>query len=144
MIDGLAILARDVIQQDPLAGAMFAFINARRNKLKILVWERNILWYKRLERHRFHRPRVGDAVLMLSGAELNRLLDGYDVWMKPHEAPPPFRARAKGVALRRHRSRRHREREPVLHRRDREGQWCRAACVLDAPVRAAAVPKHRR
>jgi len=87
-IDGLAILARAVIQQDPLAGAMFAFINARRNKLKILVWERNgfILWYKRLERHRFHWPRVGEAVLTLSGVELNRLLDGYDVWMKPHEA----------------------------------------------------------
>ena len=50
-IDGLAILARDVIQQDPLAGSMFAFINARRNKLKILVWERNgfILWYKMIE-----------------------------------------------------------------------------------------------
>jgi transposase len=86
-IDGLAILARDVIQRDLMSGAMFAFINARRNKLKILVWERNgfILWYKRLERHRFHWPRVGDAVLTLSGDELNRLLDGYDVWMKPHE-----------------------------------------------------------
>ena len=86
-IDGLAILARDVIQRDPMSGAMFAFINARRNKLKILVWERNgfILWYKRLERHRFHWPRVGDAVLTLTGAELNRLIDGYDVWMKPHE-----------------------------------------------------------
>ena len=85
-IDGLAILARDAIQ-DPLSGVMFAFINARRNKLKILVWERNgfILWYKRLERHRFHWPRVGDAVLTLTGAELNRLIDGYDVWMKPHE-----------------------------------------------------------
>jgi IS66 Orf2 like protein len=34
-IDGLAILARDVIKADPLSGAMFAFINARRNKLKI-------------------------------------------------------------------------------------------------------------
>ena len=57
-----------------------------RSKLKILVWERNgfLLWYKRLERHRFHWPRVGDTVLTLSGAELNRLLDGYDVWMKPH------------------------------------------------------------
>ena len=87
-IDGLAILARDVIQQDLMSGAMFAFINARRNKLKILVWERNgfILWYKRLERHRFHWPRVGGAVLTLSGVELNRLLDGYDVWMQSHEA----------------------------------------------------------
>ena len=35
-IDGLAILARDVIREDPLSGAMFAFVNARRNKLKIL------------------------------------------------------------------------------------------------------------
>ena len=48
----------------------------------MLVWERNgfIVWYKRLERHRFHWPRVGDAVLTLSGEQLNRLLDGYDVW----------------------------------------------------------------
>ena len=32
---------------------------ARRNKLKLLIWERNgfIVWYKRLERHRFHWPR---------------------------------------------------------------------------------------
>lgn len=40
-IDGLVILAKDVIQQEPTGGALFAFINARRNKLKLLVWERN-------------------------------------------------------------------------------------------------------
>ncbi len=88
-IDGLAILAKDVIGEDPMSGAMFAFINARRNKLKLLVWERNgfIIWYKRLERHRFHWPRVGNEVLTLTGEQLNWLLDGYDVWrMKPHEA----------------------------------------------------------
>ena len=46
-IDGLAILAKDVIRQDPTSGAMFAFINVRRNKLKLLVWERNgfIIWF---------------------------------------------------------------------------------------------------
>ena len=38
-IDGLAILAKEVIQQDPTSGALFGFINARRNKLKLLVWE---------------------------------------------------------------------------------------------------------
>ena len=32
-IDGLAILARDVIKEDPLSGAMFAFINARRERV---------------------------------------------------------------------------------------------------------------
>jgi transposase len=85
----LVILAKEVIQQDPTSGALFAFINARRNKLKLLVWERNgfIVWYKRLERDKFHWPRAScEAVVTLSGEQLNWLLDGYDVWrMKPHE-----------------------------------------------------------
>jgi transposase len=89
-IDGLAILAKEVIQQDPTGGALFVFINARRNKLKLLIWERNgfILWYKRLEREKFHWPRhVSEAVITMSAEQLNLLLDGYDVWrMKPHEA----------------------------------------------------------
>jgi transposase len=89
-IDGLVLLAKEVIQQDPTSGALFGFINARRNKLKLLVWERNgfIIWYKRLERDKFHWPRRSDeAVITLTGEQLNWLLDGYDVWrMKPHEA----------------------------------------------------------
>lgn len=89
-IDGLAILAKEVIQQEPTSGAVFGFINLRRNKLKLLVWERNgfIVWYKRLERDKFHWPRRSDEVVItLTGEQLNWLLDGYDVWrMKPHEA----------------------------------------------------------
>ena len=89
-IDGLVVLAKDVIQQDPTSGALFGFINARRNKLKLLLWERNgfIIWYKRLERDKFHWPRrTEEAVVTLTGEQLNWLLDGYDVWrMKPHEA----------------------------------------------------------
>lgn len=88
-IDGLSMLAQDAMQLDPLSGALFAFINARRNKLKLLLWERNgfIVWYKRLERHRFHWPRHAEQdVLRLSVEQLNWLLDGYDVWrMQPHE-----------------------------------------------------------
>lgn len=88
-IDGLVVLAKDVIGQDPTSGALFGFINARRDKLKLLVWERNgfIVWYKRLERQKFHWPRAGDAdVVTLTGEQLNWLLDGYDVWrMKPHD-----------------------------------------------------------
>ncbi|MEZ5512464.1 MAG: IS66 family insertion sequence element accessory protein TnpB [Steroidobacteraceae bacterium] len=50
-MDGLALLARDVMQIDPLSGALFVFINRRRNKLKCLTWENNgfVIWYKRLE-----------------------------------------------------------------------------------------------
>ena len=50
-IDGLAALVEGVMKQNPLSGSLFAFINKRRDKLKILMWERNgfIVWYKRLE-----------------------------------------------------------------------------------------------
>jgi transposase len=87
-IDGLSLVAKEVMRLDPMSGAPFAFINARRNKLKLLLWERNgfIVWYKRLEQHRFHWPRhLQDNVVTLSVEQLNWLLDGYDVWrMKPH------------------------------------------------------------
>ena len=87
-MDGLSLLVRDVIRCDPLSGSLFVFVNARCNKLKILLWERNgfVVWYKRLERDRFHWPRGRtETVLTLSGEQLNWLLDGYDVWrMKPH------------------------------------------------------------
>lgn len=88
-IDGLSLLAKEAMELDPMSGALFCFINKRRNKLKLLLWERNgfIVWYKRLERHRFHWPRHAEQnVLILSVEQLNWLLDGYDVWrMKPHE-----------------------------------------------------------
>ena len=88
-IDGLSLVAKDVMQLDPLSGALFCFINQRRNKLKLLLWERNgfIVWYKRLERHRFHWPRhASEAVITLSAEQLNWLLDGYDVWrMQAHD-----------------------------------------------------------
>ena len=47
-MDGLSILAQEVLRQDPLSGSLFVFVNARRNKLKILVWKRNgfVVWYQ--------------------------------------------------------------------------------------------------
>lgn len=89
-MDGLAGLVKEVLAHDPFSGALFVFINRRRDKLKILRWEKNgfVIWYKRLEEHRFHWPKRADVdVITLTGEQLNWLLDGYDVWrMKPHEA----------------------------------------------------------
>jgi transposase len=89
-MDGLAVLVKEVLRHDPLSGTLFVFINRRRDKLKILRWERNgfVIWYKRLEEHRFHWPGRADVeCLTLTGEQLNWLLDGYDVWrMKPHAA----------------------------------------------------------
>jgi transposase len=32
-MDGLSILAKDVIRQDPMSGAMFVFVNQRRDRV---------------------------------------------------------------------------------------------------------------
>ena len=79
--DRLAALARDVIQQDPLSGHLFAFLNKPADRVKILYWDRSgfCLWYKRLERGTFHLPRPGAAALELDAAELTLLLDGIDL-----------------------------------------------------------------
>ena len=57
--DGLAATTRSVIRQDPLNGHLFVFLNRRKNRVKLLVWDRTgyLLVYKRLERGRSRCPR---------------------------------------------------------------------------------------
>ena len=38
--DGLAAATRILIRQDPLNGHLFVFLNRRRNRIKLLVWDR--------------------------------------------------------------------------------------------------------
>jgi transposase len=87
-VDGLAALVEGALRQDPFNGSLFVFINRRRDKLKMLLWDRSgfIVWYKRLEQEKFHWPvRAADTVVGLTVEQLNWLLEGYDVWkMKPH------------------------------------------------------------
>lgn len=62
--DGLAAAAQQVVGEDPRAGgAMFVFVNKRRNRAKVLWWEKNgyCLLYKRLHRALFELPETGEA-----------------------------------------------------------------------------------
>jgi transposase len=83
----LALLVEQSLKRDVFAPALYVFSNARRDRIRILYWERNglVLWSKRLESERFIWPRMaqGDTVSM-SGAQLNQLLDGFDVWAQGH------------------------------------------------------------
>lgn len=97
--DGLAAATRSVIRQDPLSGHVFVFINRRKNRVKLLVWDRTgyVLVYKRLERGTFQlptTPRMGERHVELDAGELGLMLEGVDLrgarrrarWRRlPHE-----------------------------------------------------------
>ena len=48
--DGLCALVRDGFGDDPFSGHFFLFFNRRRDRVKLLAWDRNGFWlfYKRL------------------------------------------------------------------------------------------------
>jgi transposase len=79
--DGLAQLARDVIEEDPLSGHFFVFANRRRDRIKILYWDRDgyAIWMKRLERGSFRWPAPGAGHVEWTGAELAAVLGGIDL-----------------------------------------------------------------
>jgi transposase len=97
--DGLAAATRSVILQNPMSGHLFCFLNRRRNRIKLLVWDRTgyLLLYKRLERGTFHlptAPRAGERHIELDAGELGLMLEGVDLqgarryerWRRvPHE-----------------------------------------------------------
>ena len=62
-INGLAVLVEQALGLDPFASCAYVFSNRRRDRVKILGWERNGFWLllKRLEKDRFIWPSA-DAV----------------------------------------------------------------------------------
>jgi transposase len=82
--DGLAAAARSVMGADPLSGHVFVFLNRRRNRIKLLLWDRTgyVVLYKRLERGTFHlhtQPRFGEQHVEMDAGELTLLLEGLDL-----------------------------------------------------------------
>ena len=80
--DGLSGLVQECFGQDLLAGHLFLFVNRRRDRLKILYFDRDglAIWYKRLESGSFEMPRAaqGDGV-ELRPAQLAMILSGIDL-----------------------------------------------------------------
>ena len=81
--DTLAQMVQQAMQADPLSGDLFLFTARRRDRLKILYWDRDglALWYKRLEQGAFRIPKPADssAAVELSASELAMLLEGIDL-----------------------------------------------------------------
>ena len=80
--DGLSGLVKQEMNRNPVDGNVYLFINRRRDRMKMLVWESGgfMLYYKRLEKGTFELPDVNNSspkmlswetlVLMLTGISL--------------------------------------------------------------------------
>jgi transposase len=79
--DGLAALVSGGLTLDPLSGHLFVFVNKRRDRIKVLYWDRDGLavWAKRLERGTFRLPAAGAESVEMTTAELAALLAGIDL-----------------------------------------------------------------
>ena len=79
--DGLAQLVRERIAEDPLSGHLFVFRNRRRDRIKILYWDRDglALWYKRLEKGTFRFPEAKGGHVEVTPAEIAAILEGIDL-----------------------------------------------------------------
>ncbi|MDX2350352.1 MAG: IS66 family insertion sequence element accessory protein TnpB [Porticoccus sp.] len=81
-INGLSILTEEVLMHNPLSSHLFVFCNRQRDKLKILYWHNNGFWlfYRRLEKQRFHWPQPAQsAAIEITSRELLWLLEGLDI-----------------------------------------------------------------
>lgn len=79
--DGLHALVRDHLQQDAFAGHLYLFSNRRKDRVKLLYWDRDgfALWAKRLEEGTYAWPHSRENPCQMSAAELSALLSGIDL-----------------------------------------------------------------
>jgi transposase len=87
--DGLQGMVREFLGQDPLSGHLFLFLNRRRDRIKVLWWDRDglVIWYKRLEAGTFQQldhsaaagRTSGEAGIELTATDLALLLTGVDL-----------------------------------------------------------------
>jgi transposase len=85
-INGLCVIVDQDMKLDLKKSALFIFCNRRRNRLKILYFDKSgfALWFKRLEEAKFSWPRDVDnaAVIEIATTDLELLLEGLNIWTR--------------------------------------------------------------
>ena len=84
--NGLFGIVTEALKSDPLSGDVYVFINKKRDRLKLLFWDKGGFWifYKRLEKGTFQQPfsdpdtnsfdlSYDELVMMLEGIDLNTI-----------------------------------------------------------------------
>lgn len=101
--DGLTAMVLSA-GENVYSGHLFVFLSRRRDRAKILTFQKGgfVLWYKRLERGRFRRVDRGNSHAVIDATELAMLLDGIDVgsvnrakhWAPTRVEQPPAKCAA--------------------------------------------------
>jgi len=87
--DGLALLAQQVLKEDPHSGALFAFRGKRGDLVKLLWYGQGLcLFSKRMDQGRFVWPVTARGTVALTSAQLSMLLEGID-WRRPERTWTP-------------------------------------------------------
>lgn len=95
--DALCGLVISAFSQDPTSGHLFLFVNRRRDRIKILYWDRDglAIWYKRLESGSFQIPAASTtaASIEVTSTQLSLILSGIDLHSarqrKRYQRPTP-------------------------------------------------------
>lgn len=78
--DGLTAIVASAMNKDVLSGHLFLFLNRRRDRIKVLWWDRDglAIWMKRLQAGTFETPksRADQSCLELDPTQLAMLLNG--------------------------------------------------------------------
>jgi transposase len=81
--DGLHGIVTQSMELDAFAGHLFVFGNRRRDRIKILYWDRDgfAVWAKRLEEGTYAMPfgETAEKHCEISAAELGAILSGIDL-----------------------------------------------------------------
>jgi transposase len=83
--NGLVALTESKLKQDPLSGSLFAFVNRRRDRIKILYWGQTgfCIWYQQLQKGTYQLPSPESLdeqdTLEVTRSQLSLILDGIDL-----------------------------------------------------------------
>jgi transposase len=81
--NGLQGLVTTELNEDPLSGHLFLFLNRRGDRVKVFYWDGDglAIWYKRLEQGRFQLPEfpAERTKANIASDELAMLLGGIDL-----------------------------------------------------------------
>jgi transposase len=104
--DGLFGIVKNDLGRDVRDGGLFMFLNLRRNRIKLMYWDRDgiAIWMKRLEKNCFQRPLQSSdgKSIIIDSTVLQSILSGIDLasikMRKRYVAPNQIDQHSKAVS----------------------------------------------